>query len=333
MNAVIIGLSFLVVLISLPALVRRNSDISPRVAAGAYLVDLLGWALLPAIWVTCLGSALGSWLGGVRTASGGCLLGLNHGQWQLLGYGPGALVFGALLWQGLRHAVSARRSELHRAARVSSVRRSTAAGEVWVVPSNRPMAFASGLWRSRAVVTSGMLISLEGREREAVCEHEAAHVRLGHPRLLIIGGAIASAYGRLPPVRRAWLGLRRALEAAADDEAARTVGVDTLVSALIRVSARVRGTNVEHEGYGVDATVDPELRARVARLTRREPVTPWPTARVAAAAVATAVIVASVGCALAGASASTVGLLGCLAVVTLVGLRPTWSWRAHGTPR
>jgi Zn-dependent protease with chaperone function len=330
-TAVSVGLGFfavLAVLAGLP-LVAGRSGVSPRVGAGAHLVSLLGWALLPAVWLACLGSALGSWLGGINASSGGCLLGLDHGQWQLIGAIPGTLVAGVLVFHGLRHAAAARRAEVRGMALSGSVRRPTSAGEVWVVPSSRPVAFASGLWRCRAVVTSGLLASLQGAEREAVCEHESAHVRLGHPRLLVVCGAIAAAYGRFSPVRQAWDGLRRELEAAADDEAARVVGTDALVSALAQVALLVgREASPVAPGSG-DAE---HLRWRIARLEHPGTPASWPTALAGTAAAATAIAMGVVGCLLAGAPASVARVLACLAVVALVSLRPMWAWGHHGTP-
>ena len=326
MSAPAAGRGFFGLLVALSLLAARAGGVSPRVAAGAHLVSLLGWALLSAVWLACLGSELGSWLGGIRIAGGGCLFGLDHGQWQLLGDLPGALVLGVLVFHGLRHAAAARRAEMRGVALSMSVRRPTSAGEVWVVPSDHPAAFASGLWRCRAVVTSGLLASLAGPERQAVCEHEAAHVRLGHPRLLVVCAAIAAAYGRVPPVRRAWEGLRRELEAAADDEAARVVGTETLVSALVHVATLAgSGTPAVAPGLG-DAE---HLRRRIARLERPRSSAPWPTAIVGTAAVATGGAMAVVGCVLAGAPASAVGALGCLAAVALVALRPMWGWGRH----
>ena len=326
MSAAAVGLGFFAALVGLPLLAGRRGGVSPRVAAGAHLVSLLGWALLPAVWLACLGSALGSCLGGIQTSGGGCLLGLDHGQWQLLGYAPGTIVLGLLAFHGLRQVVVARRAEMRRMALSGSVRRATSAGEVWVVPSGHPAAFASGLWRCRAVVTSGLLAALEREERQAVCEHEAAHVRLGHPRLLVVCGAIAAAYGRFPPVRRAWEGLRRELEAAADDEAARVVGTEALLSALIHVAMLVgHETPAVAPGFmGAE-----HLRWRIARLERPGSTAPWPTALVGSAAVATGTAMALVACVLAGAPASAVGASSCLAVVSLIALRPLWAWGHH----
>ncbi len=327
MSAAAAGLGFFAALVGLPLLAGYRSGVSPRVAAGAHLVSLLGWALLPGVWLACFGSALGSWLGGIQTSGGRCLLGLDHGYWQLLGYVPGTLVLGVLAWHGLRHAAAARRAEMRGMALLGSVRRPTSAGEVWVVPSDHPVAFAAGLWRCRAVVTSGMLAPLEGAERQAVCEHEAAHVRFGHPRLLVVCGAIAAAYGRFPPVRQAWVGLRRELEAAADDEAARVVGTEALLSALIRVAMLV---GAETAAVAPRFGSAENLCWRIARLEDPGSPAPGPTALVGSAAVATASLMAIVACVLVGAPASLVGVFTCLAIVASISLRPTW---ARGSPR
>ncbi len=323
MSDALVGLGFFALLIGLPVLTARRHGVSPRVAAGAHLVSLVGWAVLPAVWLVCSGSALGSWLSGIRATGGGCLLGLDHGQWALLGYVPGAAVLGVLVWQGLHRAATARRAEMRGIALSGSVRRPTSAGEVWVVPSARPVACATGLWRCRAMVSSGLLAPLEAPEREAVCEHEAAHVRLGHPRLLIFGAAVAGAYGRFPPVCRAWDGLRRELEAAADDEAARVVGPEAVLSALVKVVLMGRAPSaVASPGFG-DAE---HLRWRIARLEGTGATETWPTALVGTAAGVTASVMALVGCLLAGVPATLLGFLSCLGVVGALGLRPMWGW-------
>jgi Zn-dependent protease with chaperone function len=325
MMAVAVGLGCFVVLVGLAACAGSRDGAAPRVAAGAYVVSLLGWAILPSVWLGCLGSALGSWLGGIRTSGGGCLFSLDHGQWQLLGDVPGALVLGVLVFSGLRHAAAARRAELRGLALAGSLRRPTSAGEVWVVPSAHPMAFASGLWRCRAVVTTGMLAPLSSAERQAVCEHEAAHVRLGHPRLLVVCGAIAAAYGRFPPVRWAWERLRRELESAADDEAARVVGAEVLLAALVHATTLADRSARALESEPGDAE---HLCWRMARLAQSRSSARWPTLVVGSAGIATGGAMAIVGCVLMGAPASVGAELACLAVVALFGLRPVWGgWR------
>lgn len=328
MSAALLGLGFFAVLVGLVMLTGRHPGVSPRVAAGAHLVSLVGWALLPAVWLVCSGSALGSWLSGIRSAGGGCLFGLEQGQWALLGYLPGAALLGVLVWHGLRRAAAARRAEMPAQALARSVCRPTSAGEVWVVPSAQPIACATGLWRCRAVVSSGLLALLEAREREAVCEHEAAHVRLGHPRLLVFAAAVAAAYGTFAPVRRAWDGLRRELEAAADDEAARVVGCEALLSALVRVAlmGRDASSGVMAGFGGVE-----HLRWRIARLEHPGAVETWPTALVGTAAAVTGSAMAFVGCQLTGTPVTLLGVTSCLGAVAAVALRPTWAWRRRSS--
>lgn len=322
-----VGLFALLAVLPLPA---GRRGVSPRVAAGAHLVTLVGWGLLPVVWLACLGGSVGPWVGGIRVPGGGCLLGLDHGQWQLLGYLPAAVVLGVVVWHGLLLATAARRAEMRGAALGGSVRRLTSTGEVWVVPSSRPVAVAAGLWRSRAVVSSGLLAPLREAERQAVCEHEAAHVRLGHPRLLIVGGAVAALYGRFAPVRRAWDGLRRELEAAADDEAVRVVGSEALLSALVQVALMVRApTGGPAAAFG-DAG---HLRYRIARLEEPGPIQTWPTVIVGLSIGVAASSMAVVGCLLAGASATVLGAGACFGGIALIGLRPMWGWGYRSMPR
>lgn len=324
MTAAAVGLGLLGLLVVLPAVVGDRAGVSPRVAAGAYLVDLVGWGLLPAVWLACLGGSIGSWLAGVRVTGGGCLFGLQEGRWQLVGYLPATGALGVLAWHAIRLAVSARRVELRGLALAGSARCEVASGaEVWVVPSARPAAYAGGLWRSRAVVTSALLAPLDEAERRAVCAHEAAHVRLGHPRVLVAGGAVAAAYGRLPPVRRAWDGLRRELETAADDEAVRVVGPASVISALVRVALLAGAASAGGTVAFGDAD---HLRYRIARLQEGRSVRAGPTVLVGSSAAAVASVMAWSACVLAGANATAVGVVACGGVIAAVGLRPTWAW-------
>jgi hypothetical protein len=323
-TAAAIGLALFAALILLPVVTRGSGGVWPRAAAGAYLISLLGWGFLPAVWLACLGGSVGSWLAGTKVSGGGCLLGLEQGQWRLLAYLPGACALGLVVCHAARLAIRARRVELRGLALAGSDRRQVRGGAtVWVVPADRPAAYAGGLWRSRAVVTSGLLAPLDEPERQAVCEHEAAHVRLGHPRLLVAGGAVAAAYGWLPPVRRAWDGLRRELEAAADDEAVRAVGSATVISALVRVALSAGGITMG----GVAGFGEAEhLRWRIARLEDGSPVRAVSTAVVVSAAAAVGSMLAWSACVLSGVPATTTGLAICLAVVVALASRPVWGW-------
>lgn len=195
---------------------------------------------------------------------------------------------------------------------------------VWVVSSDQPAAYTVGLWRPKAVVTTALLAPLGPAERRAVCEHEAAHLRLGHPRLLLAGGSVAAAYGAFPPVRRAWDGLCRELEAAADDEAAHVVGAEAVLSALARavlVAAGRPGRGAANFG-GVE-----HLRYRMARLEDPRPARAGPTALVALAVVGVLAAMAWSMCAQAGAHASLLGVAACASAPAAVVLRPMWARR------
>jgi hypothetical protein len=107
-----------------------------------------------------------------------------------------------------------------------------------VVPSGQVAAWCGGLRRPQVVVTTGLLGLLSPAEQRAVLAHEAAHVRLGHPPILLFGAVIGRSYRRLPPARLAWDRLRRDIEAAGDDQAAAAAAAGTgpLLSALAKVA-------------------------------------------------------------------------------------------------
>lgn len=267
-SALVVAL-VVVVLGALPQLVQLRPSAAPRAAASAYLVSLLGWALLPVFWLACLGSGICSWIEGAEVA-GGCRVAGALRPWEALGFAPGALLVGLLGFHLIRQVRLARRAEVPAGILSATVQRPTHAGDVWVLPSRRPAAFVAGVWRCRAVVTSGLLGRLSRAERDAVCEHEVAHLRLGHPRLLVVAGAVAAAYGWFPPVSRAWEGLRRELEAAADDEAARVVGAAAVYSALVRVAELSR-----QDGTPTALTDRADLGWRLARLRHPEAGPRW----------------------------------------------------------
>lgn len=328
MTAAAVGLGLLGLLFVLPVVVGDRVEVAPRVAATARLVGLVGWGLLPAVGLACLGGSIGGWLAGIKVAGGGCLFGLRHGQWELAGYLPAATAMGVLVWHAVRLALSARRAELRGQAMAGALRREVSGGvDVWVVRSPQPAAYAGGLLRARAVVTTGLLAPLGEAERRAVCEHEAAHVRLGHPRVLVVGGAVAAAYGVLPAVRRAWDGLRRDLEAAADDEAVRAVGRAAVISALLQV-ALLASPPVGSAAFGAGE----HLRYRIARLERPERVRATPTALVGGFAVVVSTVMAWSACVLGGVEPSSVGVVICGALIAAVGVRPIWSWGRRLVP-
>ncbi|MGH3278172.1 MAG: hypothetical protein ACRDNW_03450, partial [Trebonia sp.] len=112
MTGLAAGLGLLAVLVVLAGLAARTRGVSPRVAAVAHLVTLAGWGLVPAVWLACLGGALGSWLPGIHVPGGGCLLGPASSQWRLLGYLPAAVALGLPGWHLFRAVTAARRARL-----------------------------------------------------------------------------------------------------------------------------------------------------------------------------------------------------------------------------
>lgn len=132
--------------------------------------------------------------------------------------------------------------------------------KVVTISSGEPVAFATGIVRSRAIISTGLLELLEPSEQRAVVEHELAHLRLGHPRILFFASIIALAYSWLPPVHWAMSGLRRELEASADDQAAATCGSKPLILALAKVGIE-KGSR--HLASFADADT---LRYRIRRL-------------------------------------------------------------------
>jgi hypothetical protein len=301
---------------------------APRLGAAFHLVVLLGWAVLPIAVLACLGqdlSTLAAALVGTKMATGAlaCPPGPLSTPWQLVGLGLGAVGVVPLVREGWRTLRALRRLDQDLAAcPPGSLRRfATRSGtEVLVVQNGTNLAMAGGLRRPRALVSTGLLEGLGEGEQRAVLEHEAAHIRLGHARLLVIGAVVAGAWGTIPPVRLAWSQLKAELEAAADDEAAAVVGKATVRTALARVGLAVLAKPAA--GFG-----DPEhLRWRIRRL--EEGSAPPPVPLRASLLVGLAGLVAALAwssCALFASTAAPDGLAGCALAVLAVAMRPLWS--------
>jgi beta-lactamase regulating signal transducer with metallopeptidase domain len=168
-----------------------------------------------------------------------------------------------------------------------------------------------------------------------VLAHEVAHIRLGHPRVLLLGAVIARSYRWLPPARLAWTRLRRDLEAAADDEAAAAAGTAPLLSALAKSALAAAASPPPAPGSPAPAFAEPaDLRYRVHRLQH-------PSARGTRAALTLRLTGALLTFALAWAacqalhaSSQWTALIPCLAAFGYLGWRPTWRAGRHsGTAR
>lgn len=133
-------------------------------------------------------------------------------------------------------------------------------GDLLVIQSQTPTAFAVPGRHPHVVVSTGMLELLDSDEQRAMLAHERAHLRHHHHRLIVATEVAASM---LPPL---WLTARRvrfATERWADQDAAREVGDAKLVARAIARAALARSDSFEPELalYGSD------VAARIEALT------------------------------------------------------------------
>ncbi|MDF3301310.1 M48 family metalloprotease [Streptomyces tropicalis] len=109
-----------------------------------------------------------------------------------------------------------------------------AAGDLCVVDSPHPDAYALPGRPHRIVVTTAMLRSLDAAEREALFAHERAHNRGGHHYFLAAAELAAHCH---PALRRVRGTIRLAAERAADEAAAAAVGDRRLTARAIARAA------------------------------------------------------------------------------------------------
>lgn len=291
--------------------------VRPKVKARLELLTLLGLGLLPIGLLACGATAVSALARPTLPVPFGlCFLFPGGGQWgplELALYGGGLLLLMRLILSFVTAVRHTRRTGLGGAALSAACPRRAAGGEVvWVLPSEQILAFSGGAVRARAVVTSGLLALLSPKEQEAVLEHEAAHLRLGHPRLLLAGSIMAKASCWPPAARRILADLGLQLEAAADDEAAARLGSRPLISALAKVSLATtpRGTQATPGSAEVSFRLHHILgSARDAALL--------PRLAFGLLSVTVVVALAWAACQVVHASASLTWLLPCLAVLAL----------------
>ncbi|WNM32284.1 M48 family metalloprotease [Streptomyces sp. Li-HN-5-11] len=120
-----------------------------------------------------------------------------------------------------------------RSARTEAGRR-PAAGDLCVIDSPHPDAYALPGRPHRIVVTTAMLRSLDAAEREALFAHERAHNQGGHHYFLAAAELAAHCHPALRPVRGT---IRLAAERAADEAAAAAVGDRRLTARAIARAA------------------------------------------------------------------------------------------------
>jgi len=83
--------------------------------------------------------------------------------------------------------------------------------------SDRPLAFAFGLWQPTVLLSTWMVEHLDSRELEAVLAHELEHVARHDSLVVWLATILRDAFFYLPPCRAAYLQLQREKELACDD--------------------------------------------------------------------------------------------------------------------
>ncbi|OIJ63957.1 M48 family metalloprotease [Streptomyces mangrovisoli] len=141
----------------------------------------------------------------------------------------GVLALGALTLA----RTALRQTRALRSARTQAGRR-PAAGDLCVVESPHPDAYALPGRPHRIVVTTAMLRSLTPAEREALFAHERAHNRAGHHYFLAAAELAAHCHPALRGMRDT---VRLAAERDADEAAAETVGDRRLLATAIARAA------------------------------------------------------------------------------------------------
>ncbi|AOR36246.1 peptidase M48 Ste24p [Streptomyces fodineus] len=239
---------------ALPALARRALDRLAPVAAlwavtacaivlaGCSLAALGSFVLIGLLKVP-LFAAVGELIHPLRTAS------------DLVVLPAAATSVGALAVCGWTLV----RSVLHqtRAFRVArtEAERGPAAGDLCVVDSPRPDAYALPGRPHRIVVTTAMLRSLDGPEREALFAHERAHNDGHHHYFLAAAELAAHCHPALRPVRET---IRLAAERAADETAAARVGDRRLIArAIARAALAGQAARSERPDFAPAATAGP----------------------------------------------------------------------------
>ncbi|WP_259471646.1 M48 family metalloprotease [Streptomyces shenzhenensis] len=169
-------------------------------------------------------------------------------------------------------------------------------GDLCVIDSPRPDAYALPGRVNRIVVTAGMLRSLRAAEREVLFAHERAHNAERHHYFLAVAEIAANCH---PALRRVRDAIRLAAELAADEAAARAVGDRKLAAVAV-----ARAALASHEAGPTTRpylTLGAETGPVAHRVTTLlEPSAPRTTASRWLAVIAALVVLLSAGAAVAG---------------------------------
>ncbi len=261
------------------------------VVAGLVLltVEPFGTALLPAAW---------NWFGALFTGR------LSEPVWRagcgVLAASLTALLLGVLTRTAL---VTRRRRNAHREVLDLLTTPAGAAGAVAartvgraalrILDHRAAVAYTVPGWRSRVVLSAGLIDLLSEPELAAVIEHERAHLRARHDVLVLPFQAWAVALGWVPGVRPAGRSVAELTEMLADDVATARSSAGALSAALVKVAlsgAGPRSPELDH----APAIAGTAVADRVSRLIQPHPLARWQIGVVYLACAALLAIPASV---------------------------------------
>jgi Zn-dependent protease with chaperone function len=138
------------------------------------------------------------------------------------------------------------------------------AGEIAIVGSDEPTAFALPGRPGRIVVSTSMLQALDADEQRVLFAHERAHLRHHHHRYLRLTQLATATLPALAPLNAR---VRLATERWADEEAVRDIGNRDVVARAIARAALAQ-TNAPASGMGMAGT---GVLERVESLLEGEP--------------------------------------------------------------
>lgn len=141
---------------------------------------------------------------------------------------------------------------------------------VRLLPVERPLSLAAGLFRPQVLISSGLAQALPSDQLAAVVAHERAHASRRHALLMMVASAAALLH--FPWVRR-WLlaELSLACEEDCDDMAAHHVGGRLVVAQAIVAVERLFGAGLVPADPLAPAFANDHVTTRVERLLRTGP--------------------------------------------------------------
>lgn len=237
--------AILVALLAPSALERMPlSDIRPGVALASWLSALAGALFFAASAAVILIWPEHAPAEGVADALMRCLATIQHnaqswvGQALALAAGALAVVFAVRIavYARKQSATRSRVHDLHRDVVSIVARRDQSYGDVMWLDHPLPMAYSVSGKPGFVVATEGLSSSLSSAEREAVLEHERAHLRGHHHRIVNGIEVLARVLPFVPLFARAPKAVRTIIEIAADHHAARATSATAVSSALTAVT-------------------------------------------------------------------------------------------------